>query len=149
MGTVESLANVKKIVDGLAEPAIVVVSALGGLTDRLILTARSASEGKNDFEQEMVKISERHRHIVESLVPDNRKEAVWGKVSALLKELGDIFKGLSLIRSLPDRTLDLVLSYGERMSSIIVAGILEDAEHHDSLGFMRSERWFNKDIADR
>ena len=149
VGTVESLANVKKIVDGLAEPAIVVVSALGGLTDRLILTARSASEGKNDFEEEMVKISERHRHIVESLVPDVRKEAVWGKVSALLKELGDIFKGLSLIRSLPDRTLDLVLSYGERMSSIIVAGILEDAEHHDSLGFMRTERWFNKDIADR
>ena len=149
VGTVESLTNVKRIVDGLDQPAIIVVSALGGLTDRLISTARNASRGEADIEAEMEKISGRHKEIIDTLVPAPRQPAILEKVSAHLKELGDIFKGLSLIKSLPERTLDLVVSYGERMSSIIVAEILADAEHHDSLGFMRTERWFNKDIADR
>ncbi|MDE7412176.1 MAG: aspartate kinase [Muribaculaceae bacterium] len=149
VGTIESLTNVKNIVDSLSEPAIVVVSALGGLTDRLIATARMAAEGGADIDEEMDQISSRHIEIISALVKDEKKEEVTLKVKVLLKDLGDIFKGLSLIKSLPERTLDLVLSYGERMSSIIVAGILNDAEHHDSLEFMRTERWFNKDIADR
>ncbi|MDE6255514.1 MAG: aspartate kinase [Muribaculaceae bacterium] len=149
VGTVDSLTNVKKIVDSLDQPAIVVVSALGGLTDRLIATARSASEGKEDYIDEMKIISSRHFDIIDALIPPIRKDDIKSAISSLLKELGDIFKGLSLIRSLPERTLDLVVSFGERMSSIIVAGMLNDARHHDSLSFMRTERWFNKDIADR
>ncbi len=149
VGTIDSLANVKKIVEDLDEPAIVVVSALGGLTDRLIATATSAAEGKDDFIEEMKVISSRHYDIIDALVLPAKKEEIKEKISVLLTDLGNIFKGLSLIRSLPERTLDLVVSFGERMSSIIVAGIIENAVHHDSLEFMRTERWFNKDIADR
>lgn len=149
VGTIESLTNVRNIVDALEEPSIVVVSALGGLTDRLIRNAAAAAKGEMDFEGEMAHIEGRHRDIVEALVPDEKKEEIWKGVSRLLSELGDIYRGLSLIRSLPERTLDLVVSYGERMSSLIVAGILADAEHHDALEVMRTERWFNKDIADR
>ncbi|MDE6409449.1 MAG: aspartate kinase [Muribaculaceae bacterium] len=149
VGTVASLTNVKEIIDALDEPAIVVVSALGGLTDRLIATAKSSAEGKEDYVEEMNVISSRHYDIIDALIPNSRREGIRAEISALLKELGDIFKGLSLIRSLPERTLDLVVSFGERMSSIIVAGILNDAQHHNSLNFMRTERWFNKDIADR
>lgn len=149
VGTIESLTNVKRIVEGLSEPAIVVVSALGGLTDRLIATAKSAAEGKEDYLEEMEQISSRHYDIIEALVEKSLKDEVMSKISSHLTELGNIFKGLSLIRSLPERTLDLVVSFGERMSSIIVSGIIENASHHDSLSFMRTERWFNKDIADR
>lgn len=149
VGTIESLTNVKEIVDKLAQPAVIVVSALGGLTDRLIATAKSAAEGKNEYNEEMKLISSRHYDIIAALIPQSRQESIKTIVSNLLKELGDIFKGLSLIRSLPERTLDLVVSFGERMSSVIVAGMLDGAEHHDSLQFMRTERWFNKDIADR
>lgn len=149
VGTIDSLTNVKKIVEGLDRPSIVVVSALGGLTDRLIATAKSAAEGKDDYVAEMKVISSRHYDIIEALVEPERKEEVREKVESLLGDLGNVFKGLSLIRSLPERTLDLVVSFGERMSSIIVAGIIKDAVHHDSLSFMRTERWFNKDIADR
>jgi len=149
VGTVDSLRNVKGIVDGLDEPAIVVVSALGGLTDRLIATAKSSASGGRDYISEMDSISRRHMDIISSLVREDRREEIKEKIGGLLNELKDIFTGLSLIKSLPERTLDLVVSFGERMSSIIVASILEDAEHHDSLTFMRTERWFNKDIADR
>lgn len=149
VGTIESLTNVKNIVDNLEEPAIVVVSALGGLTDRLIRNAGTAAKGEIDLNEEMTHIACRHKDIVEALVPQEKREEIWLIVSRLLSELSDIYKGLSLIRSLPERTLDLVVSYGERMSSVIVSGILADAEHHDALGVMRTERWFNKDIADR
>lgn len=149
VGTVESLTNVKNIVDSLSEPAIVVVSALGGLTDRLIATAHMASKGDTKYEEEMAGFIARHHNIIDSLVPADKNVYVKEKVDALLAQLSDVYKGLSLIRDLPEKTLDLVVSFGERMSSIIVANILNDAIHGDSLEFMKTERWFNKNIADR
>lgn len=149
VGTVESLTNVRRIIDGLKEPSIVVVSALGGLTDKLIATAQSAAAGKEDYIENVEGFKSRHIEIIEKMIPEERRKKILEEVLSLLNELGDIYKGLSLIKSLPERTLDLVVSFGERMSSIIVAGMLKDADHHDSLNFMRTERWFNKDIADR
>lgn len=149
VGTVNSLRNVKQIVDSLPEPAIVVVSALGGLTDKLIATAREAAAGLDIYRESMSSIRERHYEIIKTLVPEQKQTEVHGQVTQLLDDLEQIYTGLSLIKSLPDRTLDLVVSFGERMSSLIVTAILKDAEHHDSLTFIRTERWFNKDIADR
>lgn len=149
VGTIESLRNVKSIVEGLEDPAIVVVSALGGLTDKLISTARSASEGNDDYMMEMDGIRRRHYDIIEALVPDDRKLHVRSIIDPLLDMLEERYRGLSLIRTLPERTLDEIVSFGERMSSVIVAGILENASHHDSLGFIKTEKWFNRNIADR
>lgn len=149
VGTVGSLANVKSIVDSLEEPAVVVVSALGGLTDRLIATARSASEGDLSFREGVAEMSRRHFDIIEELVPQSRRDAVWTIVSDLLSELEDIYTGVALIRELPEKTLSRIVSFGERMSSVIVAEILDNAEHRDSLTFMRTEKWFNRDIAAR
>ncbi|MBD5237696.1 MAG: aspartate kinase [Bacteroidales bacterium] len=149
VGTIESLTNVKKIVDGLDRPAVVVVSALGGLTDRLISTAKAASEGKDSFEEAMIEFRLRHHNIIEALVPEVKRVETRKKVDTLLDQLGDIYRGLYQSKTLPERTLDLVVSFGERMSSIIVAELLKEAEHKDSLSFMRTERWFNKNIADR
>lgn len=149
VGTIESLRNVREIVDSLTEPAIIVVSALGGLTDTLIHTAQASARGEKIYEESMIAISKRHNDIIDALIPEKRKEGVRRIITDMLQELGDVYKGLSLIKSLPERTLDLVVSFGERMSSVIVASIIKDADHHDSLDYMRTERWFNKDIADR
>lgn len=149
VGTIESLRNVKSIVEGLECPSIVVVSALGGLTDRLIATAESASEGKEDFVDEMKVIRKRHYDIIDALIPDYRKEGILNIINPLLDQLEERYRGLSLIRILPERTLAEVVSYGERMSSVIVAGMLENASHHNSLGFVKTEKWFNRNIADR
>lgn len=149
VGTVDSLRNVKRIVDSLDEPAVVVVSALGGLTDRLIATARMAASGDDGFRAEVVGFARRHSEIIEALVPCDRRARVAETVNSLLGQLLEIYTGLSLIRDLPDKTLDLVVSFGERMSSVIVADILENAVHADSLEFIRTEKWFNRDIAAR
>lgn len=149
VGTIESLRNVKSIVEGLDSPAIVVVSALGGLTDKLIATANSAAAGSRDYETEMPAIRKRHHDIIDALIPEEKRQEVSARVDELLNLLEDRYHGLYLIRILPERTLAEIVSFGERMSSIIVAGMLEDAVHHDSLKYIKTEKWFGRNIADR
>lgn len=148
VGTIQSLKNVKQIVESLDEPAVVVVSALGGLTDRLIATANQAASGVYS-EETMAEIRKRHYDIIDELVAAPQHEEVTKKVTALLDQLADRYRGVSLIKQLPISILDEIVSYGERMSSVIVAGMLEGAEHHDSTQFVKTEKWFNKNIADR
>lgn len=149
VGTVESLLNVKKIVESIEAPAVIVVSALGGLTDKLIATAKGASQGDLDYKEAMEAISSRHFHIITELVKEEKRPAVIQEVSRLLNELKRIYDGLFLIRDLPRRTLDVVESFGERMSSVIVTAIIEGASRFDSLEFIKTEKWFDKNIADQ
>ncbi len=149
VGTVESLRNVKMIIDSLSEPAIVVVSALGGLTDRLIATARAAADSSENIDAEMCAMRRRHEDIILQLVPEEKQCEVSAIVSDLLSQLENIYRGVSLIGDLPEKTLDQIVSFGERMSSVIVTNILQNAEHHDSLEFIKTEKWFNRNIADR
>ena len=92
VGTVQSLRNVKNIVDSLDEPAVVVVSALGGLTDKLIATARMASEGDPDFKTNMREMSERHFEIIEEMVPSDLRANVIEVVGSLLSEVGGRYR---------------------------------------------------------
>lgn len=149
VGTVESLANVKQIVDSLEEPAVVVVSALGGLTDRLIATANLAASCDPTYKESMRQMSQRHQDIIDAVVPADRRTDVRRNVSEYLSRLEDIYTGLSLIGMLPDKVLNRIVSFGERMSSIIVAAMLQNADHADPLDFMKTEKWFGKDIAAR
>lgn len=149
VGTIESLRNVKRIVESLDSPAVVVVSALGGLTDRLIATARESAEGKDTRIEAMEGFAKRHHDIIHELVPQDKQGEVLEKVDAMLTELGNLYLGVSLINELPDRTLDRIVSFGERMSSVIVAAIISGACHKDSLQFVKTERWMDRNIADR
>lgn len=148
VGTIASLRNVKQIVESLSEPAIVVVSALGGLTDKLIATANKAATGVLD-EETIESFYTRHFEIIRELVPESAQERLLEEVRVLLDELRSRYVGLTLIKNLPDTTLDEIVSYGERMSSRIVATIINGAEHHDSLNYVKTEKWFNRNIADR
>lgn len=148
VGTIESLTNVKKIVEGLSEPAIVVVSALGGITDKLINTGKLACEANPLFIDECSNIVKRHHDVIYGIVPQSRQQKVLEIVDPLLDELQTIYKGVSLIKELSQRTLDVIVSYGERMSSVIVSNIIDGACHFDSREFIKTEKWFNKNIAD-
>ena len=147
VGTVDSLINVRNIVESLPADTIVVVSALGGLTDKLIATARLAAE-KKDWKSEAEAIAARHHHIIDSLVRDERKSDTKAIVDALLAELNRTYEGVSLLGDLPARTLDVIVSLGERMSAPIVAGIIKGGVLHNSLDFIKTEKWFEKNIAD-
>lgn len=147
VGTVESLSNVKKIVEELSEQVIVVVSALGGITDKLINTGQLACKGDILFEDECQLIINRHHDVVKGIVPANKQQEVLEIIDPLLNELHTIYKGVSLIRELSQRTLDVIVSYGERISSVIVSRVITDAHHFDSREFIKTEKWFGKNIA--
>lgn len=147
VGTVESLKNVRQIIDSLSDSDVVVVSALGGMTDALIKTAKEASTGKSNFSEATGNMRKRHQEIIDALVIGSRKKEVEKEIDNLFIELNNIYLGVSLLEELTERTLDRIVSFGERMSSIIVANIISHARHVDSLDFIRTERRFNKSIA--
>lgn len=147
VGTVDSLKNVRSIVEALPSDTVVVVSALGGLTDRLISTARMAATS-GAWQEEMEAIAERHHVIIRELVRENRREETLMIVDALLAELSRMYEAVSLLGDLPMKTLDVIVSLGERMSAPIVAGIIKGARLHNSLEFIKTEKWFDKNIAD-
>jgi aspartokinase/homoserine dehydrogenase 1 len=147
VGSVDSILNVKKIVEAVDEPVIVVVSALGGITDKLISTSEMAAKGDVGYEKQLSEIITRHLDVIEGVIADKwiRLE-VQRKVMVLLDELGNILKGVYLINDLSPKTSDTIVSYGERLSSLIVSNVINEAILYDSRKFIRTVKQFNKHI---
>ena len=148
VGTIDSLRNMKAIVEQKEEQAIVVVSALGGLTDKLIFTAQNAAKGGDSYYSDFQAMIERHHNIINGLVPVELQPEVTAIVDSLLEELGNIYKGVSLIRDLSPRSLDIIVSYGERLSSTIISRIIKDAVLFDSRFFIKTLDQFGKHVLD-
>ena len=149
VGSVNSILSVKHIVESISEPVIVVVSALGGITDKLINTSKMASTGNAAYEDEFQQIVSRHVEMVKEVIPaGERQEALQGKIGELLNELKDIFQGIYLIKDLSPKTSDMIVSYGERLSSLIVAELIKDARWFDSRAFIKTEKKHNKHTID-
>lgn len=148
VGSVDGLKHVKDIVEKCTEQVIVVVSALGGITDVLISTAREAAKGEPSYLEKYVGIVKRHHDIIKEIVPENAREDVCAIVNPLLEELGNIYRGVNLIRDLSPRTLDIVVSYGERLSSAIISRVINNAKLFDARKFIVTRNQFNKHILD-
>lgn len=149
VGSVNSMLSVKKIVESIDDKVIVVVSALGGITDKLIKTSKMASEGDSGYEKEMKEIVNRHIEMVYTVIPAGKeREILLDKVNELLSELKNIFQGIFLIRDLSPKTSATIVSYGERLSSIIVATLINDSVWFDSRTFIKTEKKHNKHILD-
>ena len=149
VGSVNSILSVKKIVEAIDEPVIVVVSALGGITDKLLNTSTMAAQGDLAYEKELSEIIARHLDVIEGVIEDRwiRME-VQRQVMTLLDELGNIFKGVYLINDLSPKTSDTIVSYGERLSSLIVSNVIRGAQLFDSRKFIKTVKQFNKHIVD-
>lgn len=150
VGTPESLARVKGIVDSNENtPVIVVVSALGGVTDKLIAISNTASRGCKSYEHDFVEMRMRHDAMVETLFVDNSIcKSVRNDVAMLMEELENIFKGIYLIKDLSSRTLDTILSYGERLSSLIVSQYIPNSTWIDSREIIKTETKLGKHVPD-
>ena len=120
VGSVNSILNLKSIVEAAAakERVIVVVSALGGITDKLIKTANLAVDGDTAFNNEFQEIVERHHGLIDAVIPDNtRRAALLEEVDMLLNELNNIYQGLALINNMTPKSEATIVSYGERIST--------------------------------
>lgn len=148
VGSVESILNLKKIVQDAAkgEKIIVVVSALGGITDKLINTSKQAAAGDSSYIISYDEILARHHKMIQAVITDaGRQVAVMHEVDNLLRELRDIYQGVFLIHDLTPKTSAAIVSYGERISSIIAAE-LTGAKWFDSREFIKTNSKFGKHI---
>ncbi len=141
VGSVESILNLKKIVEGQQEPVVVVVSALGGITDQLINTSKLAVTGDEAYLTSYNEMVERHHQMIDAIITDpQKKEALLAKVDDLLGQLKSIYQGVYLIGDLSEKTSNAIVSYGERISSNIVATLIEGAQWYNSLEFIKTKK---------
>ena len=148
VGSANSILSVKRIVEAVEEPVIVVVSALGGITDKLINTSKMAAAGDAAYENEFREIVYRHVEMIKEVIPAGEGQVeLQRQIGELLNELKDIFQGIYLIKDLSQKTSDTIVSYGERLSSIIVAE-LTGAEWFDSRKFIKTEKKHSKYVLD-
>ena len=140
VGSVDSILNVKKIVEAQSESVIVVVSALGGITDKLIKTSYMAVEGDLLYQKSFLEMAERHEEMINAIIPEGKqRDTLMTLVRSLLEELRSIYQGVYLIRDLSPKTLAAIVSYGERISSYIVTSLINGAEWFDSRKFIKTE----------
>ncbi|MDR1454374.1 MAG: bifunctional aspartate kinase/homoserine dehydrogenase I [Tannerella sp.] len=148
VGSVDSILNVKQIVETLNEPGVVVVSALGGITDKLIHVSKIASAGDTAYQHELLEMVRRHRDVIAGVVPGTRRREVEKQVDLIFEELENILRGVYLIKDLSDKTSDAIVSYGERISSCILSHVIRGAVLYDSRQFIKTVRQFSKHIVD-
>ena len=148
VGSATGLLQAKNVIESCSDDIIVVVSALGGITDQLLRTSRAAAAGDPAYEEQLVAITERHyRQAEDTVIPEALPE-VKARLATMLGELSNIFKGVFLIKDLSAKTSDAIVSYGERLSSVIVHGTIRDSVLFDSREFIKTKPYFNKHIVD-
>lgn len=147
VGTPESLRSVREIVMSQPEPCVVVVSALGGITDRLLSVAAKAAEGV-DFSAELSEIHQRHRCVVDEMLSESNREEIWRDIKHLLSEFEAIITAIGVLRELTPRSEALVASFGERMSCLIVTAMIPQARLAHSLDFIRTKQRLGKNVLD-
>jgi len=138
--SVANAENINKIVSILEdrlknEKLIVVVSALGGTTDALLNSVVLASEGNDQYKEELYKIETRHLEMTKQLIPVAQQSRVLSMVKQHCNEIEDICNGVFLLQELTPRTKDRIMSYGELLSSQIIAAKFE------SIGF--KNKWID------
>lgn len=100
---------------------ILVVSALGGVTDMLIQAATAAAAGDESYKDKLQEVEHRHLETVRSLLPLTGQSGVLSAVKTRCNEIEDICSGVFLLGELSARTQDKIVSYGELLSSLIIS----------------------------
>ena len=129
VGSVESLQSLTKIVQQSFlnnDHPIVVTSAMSGITNLLTQMAENAADQKA-FDHDIKLIETSHFDIVKSLISIQNQNPVFTKLKLMLNELEDVLQGIFALKELSLQSKDLVLSYGEKFSTFMVAKILEES----------------------
>ena len=151
VGSVKSILSLKKIVEAEArtQPVIVVVSALDGITDKLIATSQMAKQGDEHYREEFDAMVKRHHQMIDTIITDDKKRVdLFNNVDQLFDQLKSILYGVYLIHDLSKKTEDTIVSYGERLSSHIVAAMVKNGVRMNSRDFIRTERKQGKHVID-
>ncbi|MBT3385714.1 MAG: bifunctional aspartate kinase/homoserine dehydrogenase I [Prolixibacteraceae bacterium] len=142
VGSAENIKRISEIVKNQNDDVIVVVSALGGITDKILNAAQLASTGAGDFHSGLKEIKEIHSVVLQSLF--NGSGSIEYIVDELLNELEQILTGITLVGELTVKTLDRIAGIGERISSHILAQYIPHATRKDAADFIQTDSNFGK-----
>jgi bifunctional aspartokinase / homoserine dehydrogenase 1 len=146
----------------LQEEVAVIFSAFGGVTDELIAISQLALEGNQDYRLKADQLEKRHLEAVRELVSVQKQSGILAQVKIKMNELEDVLHGVFLVKERTPRTLDYIMSFGERLSAFIIAEAMKDqgipAEYLDARTVISTDNNFghakvdfeisNKRIAD-
>ena len=142
VGSVKSILSLKNIVEKEArkQPVVVVVSALGGITDKLLLTSQLALKGDDRWKDEFDAMVSRHHQMIDVIITDPKKrEELFATIDSLFDQLRSIYYGVFLIHDLSEKTQNAIVSYGERLSSNIVTMLFKSSRRMNARDFIRTE----------
>ncbi|MGA0559840.1 bifunctional aspartate kinase/homoserine dehydrogenase I [Larkinella sp. VNQ87] len=130
--SVKNVENIKKVIAIIQDYhqngnpiGAVVLSAMSGVTNQLIEIGRMAAINNPDYLELIRGIEDRHFNVIKGLIPIKEQSKVFATVRGTVNELEDLLRGVSLIRELSDRTMDLVMSFGERLSCLVISECLK------------------------
>jgi aspartokinase/homoserine dehydrogenase 1 len=156
VGTVESIKQVIEIIDKQRRAETVqanneiavVFSAMGGVTNQLIEIGRMAATGSIDYLELVRRIEDRHFNVIKALIPVKEQGKVFATVRGIINELEDLLRGVSLIRELSARTLDLITSFGERLSTTVITECVKSrgipAQYCDARTLIKTDSQFGQ-----
>lgn len=144
VGTAESLTNVKQIVTACKGQVIVVVSALGGVTNQLIQMADLAETHRDEWESILEQVKARHMSVIDAVVPDDRqaqcKTVIEGFISeGLYSYYAMLYANNQLPPAYKEQLRDAIVSHGEIMSSAIVTSMIDGAVPHYAPNFIKTK----------
>ncbi len=130
----------------LSGDVAIVFSAFSGVTDSLIQTSALALEGNLDYKNELAELEKRHLHAVRELIDIQRQSSTLAQVKFMINELEDVLHGVYLVKERTPRTLDYVMSFGERLSAYIISEAIKDygyaVEFLDARSVIRTDSHF-------
>jgi aspartokinase/homoserine dehydrogenase 1 len=144
VGTPEQILVIKEIVESQTDPCIVVVSALNGITDQLIKVSNLAANRDDSYKKILEEIEQRHYDAVKKLFRISQQSNILAGIKVLMNEMEEILNGVYLLKELTLKTLDTILSFGERLSSFIISLVIDNTYLADARDLIKTNRNFGK-----
>ncbi len=130
VATPERIQSVIDIVKPyLSGDVVVIFSAFGGVTDTLIQISTLALEGNLEYKSKLEELEKRHLTAVRVLVNIQKQSGILAEVKFMVNELEDVLHGVYLVKERTLRTLDYIMSFGERISAYIISEAFKNQGH--------------------
>jgi len=151
--SVANATNIKLVLDivtktALTDKLVLVVSAFSGLTDLLLLAAKTAAAKDLNYKKILTQIREKHLQAIDELIPQSKQEELLSNINSSISQLNTYLEGCFLLGELSPKTADTILSYGELWSSQIIAKALSlqipNSTYKDSREIIKTNNQFGK-----
>jgi bifunctional aspartokinase / homoserine dehydrogenase 1 len=123
-----------------------VFSAFGGVTDTLIQVSQLALEGDLSYKDQLALLEKKHLEAVRALIGVQKQGSILAQVKFTINELEDVLHGVYLVKERTPRTLDYIMSFGERLSAYIISEAFKDrnlpVEFLDARKVIRTDNHF-------